>query len=239
MKARMIFAIWMIWALPALPATDAKAYDGGKVSHGGTIEGVVNFKGKAPPPKKIEVTKDRAVCGKTAKTDASLIVHDGKLENAVVFIADIKKGKPMTPEKVKLDQRNCEYHPHVLAFPAGSTVDVANPDGILHNIHSYSKVNSPFNYAQPKFKKNLNVEIKKPEIINVKCDVHNWMNGWLFSAANPYFSVTGNDGGFKLTDVPPGTYTLTVWQESLGKKSQKVTVKPDQETKVTFEMAKK
>lgn len=228
----------LIAVLALLPA-NASAYDGATVSHGGTIEGVVKFKGKAPAPKKISVTKDAAVCGKTAKTDSSLIVNDGEVEDAVVFIADIKKGKAMTPGEVKLDQRDCEYHPHVLAFPAGSTVDVINPDGILHNIHSYSKINAPFNFAQPKFKKNLDVKIEKPEIINVKCDVHNWMNGWLFSAANPYFSVTDHNGSFKLTDVPAGTYTLTVWHETLGKISQKVTVKPDQETKVTFELAKK
>ncbi len=229
----------LILVLSVLPAAKVFAYDGGAVSHGGTIDGVVMFKGKAPAPKKIHVSKDAAVCGKVAKTDQSLIVSNGKVEDAVVFIADIKKGKTMTPGEVKLDQRDCEYHPHVLAFPAGSTVDVINPDGILHNIHSYSKINAPFNFAQPKFKKTLNVKIEKPEIINIKCDVHNWMNGWLFSAANPYFNVTDHAGSFKLTDVPPGTYTLTVWHDTLGKVSQKVTVKPDQETKVTFELAKK
>jgi plastocyanin len=234
----VIFAA-LILALSLLPAARALAYDGETVSHGGTIAGVIKFKGTAPAPKKIAVTKDAAVCGKTAKFDQSLIVNNGVVENAVVFIADIKKGKAMTPSTVKLDQRDCEYHPHVLAFTAGSTVEVINPDGILHNIHSYSKINSPFNFAQPKFKKTLNVKIEKPEIINIKCDVHNWMNGWLFSAATPYFEVTDHDGSFKLTDVPAGTYTLTVWQETLGKLSQKVTVKPDQETKVTFELAKK
>ncbi|MGE5217640.1 MAG: carboxypeptidase regulatory-like domain-containing protein [Chloroflexota bacterium] len=235
---RIIVAIGFL-LFSIVPAAGTYAYDGAAVSHGGTIEGVVKFKGTAPAPKKINVTKDTAVCGKTTKTDQSLIVSNGEVEDAVVYIADIKKGKPMSPSEVKLDQRDCEYHPHVLAFNAGSTVDVINPDGILHNIHSYSKVNTPFNFAQPKFKKTLNVKIEKPEIINIKCDVHSWMNGWLFSAANPYFSVTGHDGSFKLTDVPPGTYTLTVWHDTLGKLSQKVTVKPNQETKVTFELAQK
>ena len=235
---RMLFAATIL-AFSVLPTAKSYAYDGAAVSHGGTIEGVVKFKGTAPAPKKINVTKDAAVCGKTAKTDQSLIVSNGDLEDAVVFIGDINKGKPMTPSEVKLDQRDCEYHPHVLAFNAGSTLEVINPDGILHNIHSYSNINAPFNFAQPKFKKTLSVKIEKPEIINIKCDVHSWMNGWLFSAANPYFSVTDHNGSFKLTDVPPGTYTLTVWHDILGKLTQKVTVKPDQETKVTFELAAK
>jgi hypothetical protein len=65
------------------------------------------------------------------------------------------------------------------------------------------------------------------------------MSGWLFSAENPYFAVTDNSGNFKLTDVPAGTYNVEVWHETLGKSSQKVTVKPKEEAKVNFEMAKK
>ena len=145
----------------------------------------------------------------------------------------------MELKKVTLDQKGCEYHPHVLAFPAGSTVEILNPDGVLHNVHSYSKKNSPFNKAQPKFKKKMKVKIAKPEIISVKCDVHGWMSGWLFSAENPYFSVTDKTGSFKLTDVPPGTYNVEVWHETLGKQSQKVTVKAKKEVKVTFGLAKK
>jgi len=218
---------------------DLLAYEGGGVSNGGTIEGVVKLKGTAPAPKKIQVSKDTDVCGKTAKTDETVVANNGDIEFAVVSIENIEKGKPMTPAEVKLDQKDCEYHPHVLAFPAGSTVEVINPDGILHNIHSYSKANSPFNFAQPKFKKTLSVKVDKPEVINVKCDVHNWMNGWLFSAANPYFSVTDAHGSFKLTDVPAGTYTVKVWQEILGTLTQKVTVKAGQDTKIDFELAAK
>lgn len=236
--AKMV-SVALFFALTIIPAGTVLSYDGAAVSNGGTIEGVVKFKGAATARKKLQISKDTDVCGKTPKTDASLIVNNGEVENAVVTITDIKKGKPLTPGEVKLDQRDCEYHPHVLAFPAGSTLEVLNPDGILHNIHSYSKVNSPFNFAQPKFKKTLSVKIDKAEIINVKCDVHNWMNGWLFAAENPYFSVTDGHGSFKLTDVPPGAYTLQVWQETLGTLTQKVTVKANETAKVTFELAKK
>ena len=244
MKKMSLWAFSFV-ALLAFPLSSLLAYDGGAVSDGGTISGVVKFKGAAPAPKKLEVTKDKEVCAKSAKSDPSLIVSGGNLVNAVVSITDIKKGKKMEPQKVTLDQNVCEYHPHVLAFVAGSSVDIVNPDGILHNIHSYSKVNTPFNMAQPKFKKTMTVKIDKPEIISLKCDVHGWMSGWFFVADNPYFSVTDNNGGFKLTDVPPGTYTVEVWHETLadGIKtkpvSQKVTVKAKEEAKVNFEMAKK
>ncbi|MFQ5539142.1 MAG: carboxypeptidase regulatory-like domain-containing protein [Candidatus Binatia bacterium] len=228
-----LFVAWLI-----LPLAAPLAYDGGAVSNGGIISGVVKFKGEAPTPKKLKITKDKKVCAKSSKTDSSLIVSGGKVVNAVVSITDIKKGKKMEPLKVTLDQNGCEYAPHVLAFPAGSTVTILNPDRILHNIHSYSKKNKPFNRAQPKFKKRLKVKFSKPEVISVKCDVHGWMSAWFFVAGNPYYSVTDGKGSFKLTDVPPGTYTVEVWHETLGKQSQKVTVKPKEEADVTFELAK-
>jgi plastocyanin len=226
-------------AILSLPVSGMAAYQGGDVKDGGSISGTVKFKGTAPTPKKLDISKDKEVCGKTPKTDPTLIVDNGNLVNAVITITDIQKGKKIEVKKVNLDQNGCEYHPHVLAFTAGSTVEVLNPDGILHNIHSYSKVNSPFNQAQPKFKKTLDVKIDKPEAIEIKCDVHGWMHGWLVATETPYVSVTDNSGNFKLTDVPPGSYTVEVWHEKLGKSTQKVTVKAKEDAKVNFEVAGK
>jgi plastocyanin len=226
-------------AIFALPATSMAQYKGGDVKDGGSISGTVKFKGTAPAPKKLEVSKDKEVCGKTPKVDQSLVVNNGNLANAVVTITDIKTGKKIDAKKVTLDQKGCEYQPHVLAFPVGTTVEILNPDGILHNVHSYSKVNSAFNMAQPKFKKTLDVKIDKPEAIEVKCDVHGWMQGWLVATESPYVAVTDNSGNFKLTDVPPGSYTVEVWHEKLGKNTQKVSVKAKEDAKVSFEVAGK
>ena len=229
----------LVAALVTAPAISMAAYEGGDVKDGGSISGTVKFKGTAPAPKKLDVGKDKEVCGKTPKTDQSLIVDNGNLVNAVVTITDIKKGKKIELKKVQVDQSGCEYKPHVLAFPAGTPVEIINDDGILHNIHSYSKVNSPFNMAQPKFKKSLEVKIDKPEAVEIKCDVHGWMHGWLVATDNPYFAVTDKSGSFKLENVPAGSYTVEVWQEKLGKSTQKVTVKAKEDAKVSFEVAGK
>ena len=85
----------------------------------------------------------------------------------------------------------------------------------------------------------MDIKIEKPETIEVRCDVHGWMQGWLVATADPYVAVTDNSGTFKLTDVPPGTYTVEVWQQKLGKTTQKVTVKAKEDAKVNFEMAGK
>ena len=204
---------------------------------GGTISGAIAFKGDAPEPKKLKITKDKKACDKRPKFDASLVVKDGKLANAVVYIAEVKGGKPLEKKAATLDQNGCEYQPHVLAVAAGADVTILNPDKVLHNIHTYSKVNKPMNRAQPKFKKKLTVKFDKPEIMQVKCDVHGWMNAWIFVAGNPYYSVTGEDGAFSLTDVPAGKYEVRIWHEKLGVQTKEVDVKDGETVKLDVELA--
>jgi plastocyanin len=213
----------------------AFAYQSETVTNGGTISGVVKFEGPPPKPQVVQITKDKEVCGAKPTYNEDLVVDSGGgIRYAVATITDISKGAPVKPEEAKFDQIMCRYTPHVLAFPAGSTVDVINSDGILHNVHTYPGVNPPVNMAQPGFKKVMPVVVEKPDVIKVTCDAHGWMKGWWYVTANPYYAVTDEHGEFTIRNVPPGTYTLEVWQEELDKETQRVSVKPGQTTNVTF-----
>src|SRR5574337_35539 len=175
------------------------AYDGGPVTNGGSISGEVKFQGTPPQPKPIEVTKDKEVCGThDMKTEDVLVSASGGVENAVVSITNITKGKPFdTATTPTLDQKGCQYLPHVLLFPAVSTVKINNDDGILHNIHTYSTKNPAVNMAQPKFKKTIEAKFEQPEVIKVTCDAHGWMEGWFISEDNPYYAKTDANGNYK------------------------------------------
>jgi plastocyanin len=216
----------------------AYGYDAITVNGGGSITGTVKYAGPPPVPARLEVSKDKDVCGDRPLYDQSLVVGvNGGIANAVVTLADIQKGEPMTPlTGVKFDQLGCEYVPHVIAFPAGSTVSIINSDGILHSIHTESSINPPVDMAQPGFKKTITVTIAKPEIIKVGCDAHNWMAGWWYVAANPYYAVTGTDGRYIIKNVPPGTYVVEVWQEKLGIAKESVTVGKGASVDASFTM---
>jgi hypothetical protein len=226
-----------------LTCSFALAYEAMEVTNGGTISGEVKFAGNPPPRGKLEVTKDQEVCGKTEKFSEELVVgENGGIQNAVVYLANIGKGKKLevAGQNPVLDQKGCQYLPHVLMFPVGSSLDILNDDGILHNIHTHSEKNPPFNKAQPKFRKKMTQKFDQPEMpFKVSCDAHGWMGGWFVVQDHPYYVVTDVKGAFQLTDVPLGDYELKVWHETLGETTQKVSVKAKEDTKVSFELAQK
>jgi len=225
-----------------LVASGAWAYEATTVANGGTIKGTVTFQGTAPARQKIGVTKDANVCGaEGAKMSETLIVGPGGgVANVVVRLAGITKGAALQPpaSKPTLDQRVCQFRPHVVLLPAGSTLTVINSDGILHNVHTYGEANPPVNKAQPGFKKQIELPFDKPEFpIRVECDAHSWMKAWLVAQEHPYYAVTDESGGFTLGNVPPGDYDLEAWQETLGRKTAKVSVPAGGEVSVAIVFA--
>lgn len=241
MKRSGILHVILSILLFLLLSSPLMAYEAIETASTGTIVGTVKFQGKAPERKEIAVTRNKKVCGKEAKFTESLVVSaTGGVKNAVLYLTDIKRGKKFkVPSVFNIDQRGCQFHPHVLIVPAGKSFTLINSDGILHNFRTNSTKNPILNKAQPKFKKKLKVKINIPEIIRANCDVHEWMNMWLVVAEHPYYAITDEGGSFKITDVPPGTYTVRLWHETLGQQTRKVTVKAGEQTKAAFELKKK
>jgi hypothetical protein len=233
-----------IFSLAGLGALTIAALVGGSVvglgsrAHaqaGGTIVGEVAVLGTPPAPKTIAVNKDPQVCGSEKKIVTEAVGPEHGLAGAVVSLPDVKRASGAA--KSTLDQKGCEFHPDVLIMAPGE-LDIINSDGILHNIHSTSTVNAPFNMAQPKFKKVITEEIGKPEIIKVQCDVHSWMLGWIY-VTDHVATLTGVKGDFRIENVPAGKHKVEVWHPMLGTQTKEVDVKAGQEVKLRFDLAAK
>ena len=94
-----------------LLAARCMAYDAAPVGNGGTITGTIHYAGPVPSRGVLEVTKDEAVCGSTAKLANDLVVgSSGGLQYAVVSLRGLAAGKPFDGAPATLDQRAASTH---------------------------------------------------------------------------------------------------------------------------------
>lgn len=203
----------------------------------GQVEGTVKLDGKAPEMPKIDMSAV-AQCSQqhsTPVTQETVITGaDNGLANVVVSIKK-EEGMDLPGETPKepgvLDQKGCQYSPHVLAVMVGQGIAIKNSDPFLHNVHTLPEKNEGQNMAQPTVGTGKLKSPKEVEYFRVKCDVHPWMGAWVAVIDNPYFAVTDKDGKFTLPKgLPDGDYTLHVWHEKYGEQDVKVTVKDGKAT---------
>jgi plastocyanin len=194
---------------------------------GGTVSGKVTYTGTPPKMKPIDMAKEPS-CAKEHATpvmNESVVTGSGNtLGDVVVYIS----------AGGTFDQKGCQYIPHVLAMQAGQQLEIKNDDQTSHNIHPMSKVNPEWNKSQPPGAPPIEVKYEKPEFIPVKCNVHPWMHGYFAVLNTSHSAVTGSDGTFSLTGLPPGKYTVTAWQERFGTQSQEVTITGNETAKLDF-----
>jgi Carboxypeptidase regulatory-like domain len=216
---------------------DAKPVD---PATAGTISGIVHLEGTPPTMRAINM-RSVPSCDKMHATPPTLedVVpgDNGTLQNVVVYL----KGDftpysfPAATEPVKIDQLGCLYVPHVVAATIRTPVQVHNSDSVTHNSTTITKVNAPWNETQSVGSAPVERVFSVPEIaLALKCSVHPWMKVYMAIFSHPYFQVTGKDGSFSLKNVPPGSYTLSAWQERYGTMEQQVTLAPKGEQTVTF-----
>ena len=213
---------------PRVIAALAAPYRGTAVAGGGAIGGTITFAGTAPGDSLVSAPADPQVCGVQPRMPG--VVHSGnRLGEAVVWLADVRDGKPMPLERrYELVTEKCAIAPRVQAALAGGTVNVASHDATVHHTRLVRQGPNETIDVVTEHDEGQVVPVSKaletPGLVKVTCDAHPWTRGWIAVFDHPYFAVTGADGAFTLDDVPPGDYTLVAWHPRFGRLERRVTV---------------
>lgn len=158
------------------------------------------------------------------------------LANVVVHIERAAGTFRPPQEAAIMNQQNLTYVPHVLPILAGTTVDFVNGDGVLHNLHAFTLGETLFNIAMPKFLKKKSMVFQKAGPVLLLCDVHREMSAYIVVLQNPFFALTNEEGEFTIKDVPPGSYTVKAWHESLKPQSQEVKLTEGRNVRIDFKL---
>jgi plastocyanin len=181
------------------------------------ITGTVTLTGTPPPERPITPLKDDPTCGKfyteMPTTHFFVVGPNKELADVIVMLKGVSgKSTGASAPPAVIDQKGCLYSPQILAIQTNQKLLVRNSDPVLHNVHvtPAASGNKEENQAQMPGSPDLTFTFPAAEnFLRVKCDVHPWMFAWITVVDSPYFAVTGKDGTFKISNVPPGKYTLT------------------------------
>jgi hypothetical protein len=210
------------------PAATAPSVD---PATAGTLTGRVVLDGAPPPAPVIRLDGDpkclALAAGEERRSESIVVGPDQALLNVFVYVKDgLPPGfYPVPKTPVVLDQQKCRYVPRVLGVQVGQPLVIRNSDPLLHNVRSEGIVNQPFDVGTPIQGIEITRTFATREVmVPFKCNVHAWMQAWVGVLEHPYFAVTDANGRFSIPQLPPGTYTIEIWHESLGTQTQQVTI---------------
>ena len=200
MTPRWLPLITILWGLAPRPELVA----------GGTVIGTVRV--SAAP-----VARDVPVRGlyRGGVTPAATPGADALVDQAqvVVYLTGVKNPElwPPPPPQV-INQSGMAFIPHLLPILVGTEVAFPNNDRVYHNAFSYSKPKR-FDLGRYAKGKTRSVIFDTPGIVRVFCEIHTNMRAIILVLESPFFTVAASGRPYRLSGIPPGTYTIHVWHE--------------------------
>ena len=211
------------------------------MSRVGSISGSIHFEGPVPERSVLQLGgwSECAAQHEGTVYASDVLVTNGKLQNALVYIKHGLGDRIFAvPEQSVLnDQKGCVFLPRVMAVQVDQQIRYLNSDRTAHNVHGLPANSSQWNFSLGLKGASRTMSVGAEEIgIEVKCDIHGWMRGYVGVFDHPYFALSSEDGSFTLQNVPPGEYRLVAWHERFGVQSQKISLsaKGEETVKLTF-----
>lgn len=110
-----------------------------------------------------------------------------------------------------MDQRNKTFIPRLLPVLVGSTVDFMNNDDMEHNVMCPD--GETYDLGRWTKGEMRAYTFAQEGVYTQLCNLHPEMIAYVLSVRTPYFAVTGEEGRFRIPNVPAGRRRLKVWHE--------------------------
>jgi hypothetical protein len=203
-------------------------YVGGPIAGNGRITGTLSFDGVPPGDTAIIVPADQNGCGK-ALTVQLLARSNGKVSNAVVWLTDVRGGKPISNQRrFQLTNDDCAWDPQVQTAITGGALNVVNYDPLAENVFVTS-VATGDTVALAPFTDDGQVIpydrlLRAPGVLEFSVESRPMSRAWVVVLDQPYFAVTDAHGSFAIDSIPPGIHHIRAWHPMLGIADGTVTV---------------
>lgn len=124
-------------------------------------------------------------------------------------------GSPVPPPSGPapiMDQRGARFVPRIVPVQAGGRVEFLNSDPLFHNVFSLSPTRK-FDLGRYPRGDSRFVTFERPGVVQVFCDIHAEMHGFVVVFETPYYTAPERDGRFRMEGLPPGAYEVLGWME--------------------------
>lgn len=140
----------------------------------------------------------------------------------VVWLEPVHPGPgaytPAQPGRARMEQKDKQFVPHVLAIQTGTAVSFPNFDPIFHSAFS--------NFSGQVFDLGLyppgssrNITFTRTGAVRIFCNIHPSMSAIIVVLGYPWFATSDRMGGFTMPGVPPGEYYVNVVHERATEKT--------------------
>jgi len=193
----------------------------------GVIEGTVRLADPSPPRRSAQRYPGGApAAGARQVTQLPAVAY---------LVGPIPGGERVDAARPTMSQRDTAFAPSIVPVRVGGTVGFPNRDPFFHNVFSYSSAQR-FDLGRYPEGESKEVTFGEAGIVEVFCEVHEFMRGAIVVTENPYFAIVGADETFRIEGVPEGEHTITFWQQEHESLDRTVTVRAGGVTRVEVEL---
>ncbi len=141
-------------------------------------------------------------------------VRGGRVSDAVVYLVSERDHDVVLQGERQplIDQMNLRFSPSVIVVLPGTAVEFRNSDPVFHNVFSPGGSGEKFDLGRYPMSDSRSHTFKTQGAHVILCHIHPEMVAYVVVAPTPHFAIVDGTGHFRIANVPPGGYTIRVWQ---------------------------